>query len=267
MQIESHLKLALRGLEANQHQVQELVAVVKDQSQQIERQSQQIERQSQQMKRQSQQIERQSQQIERQSQQMKRQSQQIERQSQQIERRSGQRERLMSKDEEQSENMERLMSTVQDQPPQRERRGPISQIFPTPFEWKIHNIQRTFRKAAGSFSFVSEPFYLFSIGYKYLLKIQLSKLCPYYLGVFIKIVPGEFDESLSWPCKEKVRVTVVNQNPLPGNMENMSNEIHFKREPFFRPLHDNHPDHRFIVVLPVNLKSLVKNDTILITVN
>jgi len=64
-QIESHLNLALRGLEATQHQVQELVTVVKDQSQQIKRQSQQIERQSQQMKRQSQQIERQSQQLER----------------------------------------------------------------------------------------------------------------------------------------------------------------------------------------------------------
>ena len=42
---ESHLNLALCGLEATQHQVHELVTVVKDQSQQIERQSQQIERQ------------------------------------------------------------------------------------------------------------------------------------------------------------------------------------------------------------------------------
>ena len=50
-QIESHLKLALHGLEATQHQVQELVTVVKDQSRQIERQSQQIERQSGQIKR------------------------------------------------------------------------------------------------------------------------------------------------------------------------------------------------------------------------
>jgi len=43
MQIESHLSLALRGLEATQYQVHELVTVVKEQSQQIERQSQQIE--------------------------------------------------------------------------------------------------------------------------------------------------------------------------------------------------------------------------------
>ena len=37
----------------------------------------------------------------------------------------------------------------------------------------------------------------------------------FYVGIFrrlveasIKVVPGEFDDSLSWPCKEKVRVTL-----------------------------------------------------------
>ena len=43
---ESHLNFALRGLEATQHQVHELVTIVNDQSQQIERQSQHIKRQS-----------------------------------------------------------------------------------------------------------------------------------------------------------------------------------------------------------------------------
>ena len=55
--IESHLNLALRGLEATQHQVHELVTVVKDQSQQIERMITKDEEQSDQMERQSQQIE------------------------------------------------------------------------------------------------------------------------------------------------------------------------------------------------------------------
>jgi len=140
-QIESHLKLALRGLEATQHQVQELVALVKDQSQQIERQSRQIEQQS----------------------------GQIERQSQQI-------ERLMSKDKEQSEKIERLMSSLQDQPPQRDRRGPINQIFPTPFEWKIPDFGEECMFCFWSgrkLSLVSQPCYLFSCGYKYLLKIEV----------------------------------------------------------------------------------------------
>ena len=38
------MSLALRGLEATQHQVHKLETVVKEQSQQIERQSQQIEK-------------------------------------------------------------------------------------------------------------------------------------------------------------------------------------------------------------------------------
>jgi len=126
-QIESHLSLALCGLEETQHQVHELVTVVKEQSQRIERQSQQIERQS----------------------------QQIERQSQQI-------EKMISKDKKQSETMERPMSTAQDQPLQGEQRGSMKSIS-TPFEWRI-----SLNQAVS----VSEPFYLFKGGYKYMLKSQ-----------------------------------------------------------------------------------------------
>ena len=128
--IESHLNLALRGLEATQHQVHELVTVVKDQSQHIERQSQHIERQSVQIERLMSKDQEQLEKIERLTSRVEDQSQQI--------------KRLMSKDKEQSEKMERSISTVQDQPPQREQRVPIDQILPTPFEWeiKIPNITR-----------------------------------------------------------------------------------------------------------------------------
>ena len=188
-QIESHLNLALRGLEATQHQVHELVTVVKEQSQQIERLSQQIERQSHQMERQSQQIERQSHQIERQSQHIERLISKDKEQSQQI-------EQLMSKDKETSQQIERLMSTSQDQsqqieqsvskgkkqskrggrlmstgatsyrPRQRVRRAPINLIM---FEWKIPNIENVLANAEAGFeeALVSEPFYLFEHGYKY----------------------------------------------------------------------------------------------------
>jgi len=218
-QIESHLNLALRGLEATQQQVQELVTVVKNQSQQIERQSQQIER-------------------------------------------------LMSKDKEQSEKMDRLMSSVQDQPPQRERRGPINQIFPTPFEWKIPNVVYCswFEPKR---SLVSQPFYLFSCGYKYLLKLEITALSRFHysLILYIKVIPGEFDESLSWPCKEKVCVMLVYQNPLPGKRENMSQVIDFEKEPCSRPLHDDYHKYRYVLESPVVLNSRFMNDTTLIRVN
>ena len=225
-QIERHLNLALRGLEATQHQVSDLVSVVKDQSQQIQRQSNQIERQS------------------------------------------GQIERLISKDKEQSEKIERLISTVQGQSLERERRGPINQIPPIPFEWEIKPFDIAFSQIL-----VSKPFYLFERGYKYLLQIKArSSIFPIPLEVYIKVVPGEFDELLSWPCKEKVRVTGTNQDLEEVCVTNQdqwqrakcpSNVIDFEkcREPYFRPLNDDH--HEYCLVLEIT----VGFGTILITVN
>jgi len=232
-QIESHLNLALRGLEATQHQVHELVTVVKDQSQQIERQSQQIERQSAKI------------------------------------------ERLLSKDKEQSEKMERLMSTVQGQPPQRERCKPINQIFPTPFKWKIPNIKAVCKKATSQQQkLVSEPFYLFGENYKYLLTIvvRIYPLRSYMLNpeidddlcVYIKVVPGQFDAWLSWPCQEKVRVTLVHQDLLPNNPKNISRVIDFGKVSRNPPIDDGH------LILELSrdqLPSYTKDDTIFIRVN
>ena len=207
--IESHLNLALCGLQATQHQVHELVTVVKDQSQQIERQSQQIERmiskdkeQSDQMVRQSQQIEQQSGQIGRLISKDKEQLEKMERLMSRVEDQSQQIKRLMSKDKEQSEKMERSISTVQSHPPQREGRGPIKQILPTPFEWKIRIIRGQTQ--------VRKPFYLFERGYKYLLKIA-SVFKAIFLNVclYIKVVPGEFDELLSWALQGKGACCVV----------------------------------------------------------
>jgi len=173
---------------------------------------------------------------------------------------------MMPKDKKQSEKMKRLISTVRDQPPQREQRGPINQTFPTPFECKITKIQHNLR-TAGIFSFVSEPFYLFSIGYRYLLRIKVETGFLQFLEVYIKVVPGEFDESLSWPCKEKVRVRVVDQNPLPSKRESIPYVIDFEKEPCSRPLHDDYHEYRCILEKHVVLNSCVKNDTILIRVN
>ena len=253
--IESHLNLALRGLEATQHQVHELVTVVKDQSKYIERQSGQIERQSQQIDRQSEQIERL---MSKDQEQLEKVERLIERLTSRVEDQSQQIKRLMSKDKEQSEKMERSISTVQDQPPQREQRVPIDQIFPTPFEWEIKIPNITSR------GLVSKPFFLFERGYKYLLQVKIHlKRLHIELGVYIKVVPGEFDELLSWPCREKVRVTYNFQDCLPVG-KTRSHVIDFKkdREPCSRPLNDNHHAYRLVLCFAVAMKN-----TILIRVN
>ena len=209
-QIESHLSLALRGLEATQYQVHELVTVVKEQSQQIERQSQRIKK-------------------------------------------------LISKDKEQSEKMERPMPTTQELPLQRGC-GSMNQIFPTPFEWNITE--------ATSKTLFSEPFYLFKGGYKYKMKFGF---CGKVIDASIKVVPGKFDDSLSWPCKEKVRVTMLGQRKLPAHSLHKSAVINLDKgkEPCSRPLHDDHHEYRLISELQYNLYSRLffQCDTILLRVN
>ena len=300
------MNLALRGLEATQHQVHELVILVQDQSQQIERLSRQIERQSQQTERmiskdkeqtqqierqsgqierlmskdedQSQQLERQSKQIERLSGEIERQSQQINRQSQEIEPPSQQLGQISMLGKEQSEQTERWMSMVHYQLPQQtEQLWPImiNQNCPTPFEWKIPNIQHVLlRSMSGTESLVSEPFNLFRCDYKYLSKIEIrfQSVWVSLLHVYIKVVPGEYDEFLSWPCKEKVRVTLVNQNTPLGYQGNKSKVIDFEKGqvPCSRPLRDDY--HEYRLIFEVNLTDLPdgyyrSNDTIFITIN
>ena len=263
-QIESHLNLALRGLEATQHQVHELVTVVKNQSQQIERQSQEIERMISKEKEKSQQIELQSQQIERQSGQIaslmskdKEQLEKTERLMSRVEDQSQQIRRLISKDKEQSEKMERSISAVQGHPLQRERRGPINQIFPTPFKWEIRLDSVTKQ------SLFSIPFYLsVERGYKYLLKISRWSLD---LNVCIIIVPGEFDELLSWPCKEKVRVTLDYQGMLGPDSESSVTDFEKGSVPCYQPVDDDDHD-TYRVVRFIDLFSSAWKDTVLITV-
>ena len=228
-EIESHLNLALRGLEAIQHQLHELVAVVKNQSKQIERQSEQIERLISEEKDQSQQTERQSQQI----------------------------EKLLPNDNEQSQQMSKLK---------------IDQISLTPFEWKIPNFEALFLTSSSEKqSIVCEPFCLFERGYKFLLQIVIARpLSPRFLRVFIKVVPGENDDFLSWPCKEKVFVTLVHQDLPLDNRKNISHVVDFEigKEPCSRPLRNDYHDYRSSLALSrQELRSYITNDTILIRVN
>ena len=197
----------------------------------------------------------------------KEQFEKIERLMSTVEDQSQQIKRLISKDKEQSEKMERSISTVQGQPPQKERHGPIKHILPTPFEWKILNSTEFCTKAKlTSQNLVSEPFYLFERGYKYLLQIKTrSRRSSNELRVYIKVVPGEFDELLSWPCKEKVRVTWADQDPRIDKCK--SNVIDFEkcREPCSRPLDDDH--HAYRLVLDFTVRYYLVKDTILIRVN
>ena len=164
--------------------------------------------------------------------------------------------------EDQSQKIERLSQ-------QREGRGP------TPFEWKICNILEAFQQAGVErYIIYSRPFYLF--GYYLLLKIEFIldlKLKPFsshpkHGYLYIKVVPGEFDESLSWPCMEKLRVTVIDQNPCQDIQENRSHVIDFGENPSSRPLIDDNRGYTYILNLRdfIYTRSFIRDDTIVIMV-
>lgn len=231
--IESHLNLALRGLGATQHQFQEFVTVAKDQSKHM---SEQIEG-------------------------------------------------LMSTVKDQSLHIKLLMSKVKEQSQQIERHELIMKMYSAPFEWKISNFQAICERAKAIIeqSIFSEPFYLFKCGYRYLLKIRvafpssfnprrLSLLRRDGLFLYMKVVPGEFDELLSWPCREKVRVMVIDQDPCQDSRQNISRVVDFEKgeKPCSRPFKDDDQEYRFILCLKegtLQTRSYIKNDSIIVMVN
>ena len=197
-------------------------------------------------------------------------SQQKERQSQQIDQQSQQIERLISKDKEQIQQIKRLESS------NKELSKQITvlkmKILPTPFEWKVPNFDALSSASEKKKQIlVSQPFCLSECSYKFLLEMEIAKpQSQDFLRLFIKVVAGEFDDLLPWPCKEKVRITLVNQDLPLEDRKNISQVIYFKlgKEPCSRPLCNNHHKYRPSLALSIHeLRSYITNDTILIRVN
>ena len=181
---------------------------------------------------------------------MKDQSQQIERLMTKDEEKSQEMERLMVKVTEQSQQIERLMAKVNDQSQRIERfestvQDPSEQIkilttvtsTHASFVWKIPNIQAILDRSRDvrvqNEDIVSEPFYLSEIGYKLRIVLKPNGLQWFqtepHFAFFVRVVPGKFDPFLSWPFKEKVRVTLIDQNPCKDKREDISCVFNFRQ--------------------------------------
>ena len=259
-QIEQHLNLALRSLEITQR-------LVKDQSQQIELllakdkdTSRQIEQLIAKDKGTSQQIEQLMAKHEETSQKIERLTAKDKKKSQQI-------EQLMAKDKDTSQQIERLTALVKVQDQH------IRFLNSPPFVWKISNFERAYRKAAsGIEKVIANTFYLSSNGYRLRIKFFFNAKQAFgrlSFFIYICVVPGEFDPLLSWPFKEKVRVTLINQDPPRDEVKDICNVTDFGSldVPIMRPLNEN--NERWHVVFDPNFgfsESLALSDTIFIMV-
>ena len=301
-QIEQHLNLALRSLETTQHlvkdqsqQIELLMAKDKDTSRQIEQliakdkgTSQQIEQLMAKHEETTRKIERltakdkkKSQQIEQLIAKDKGTSQQIEQLMAKHEETTRKIERLTAKDKKKSQQIEQLMARDKDTSQQIERLTALVKVQDQhirflnspPFVWKIYNFKRAYMKAAsGIEKVIANTFYLSSNGYRLRIKFFFNAKQAFgrlSFFIYICVVPGEFDPLLSWPFKEKVRVTLINQDPPRDDVKDICNVTDFGSldVPIMRPLNEN--NERWHVVLGPDFgfsRSLELSDTIFIMV-
>ena len=187
-------------------------------------------------------------------------------------------ERLISKVNDQSQRIERFTSTVQDLSEQIKMQTTGANTHAS-FAWKIPNIRaildryKDFRVKYEDI--LSEPFYLSQNGYKVRIILKPNgfssfKREPHF--VFnVRVVPGEFDHLLSWPFKEKVRVTFIDQNPCKDKREDISSVLDLSQmllPPWPYGKGDNFDDGGHIITQDkLRTRSYIMNDAIFITAN
>lgn len=119
--------------------------------------------------------------------------------------------------------------------------------------WRIDNFSDTLRlaKIGGKFRRDSVPFYTDrtgSYGYKLKARIYPKGYGPVSdrLVFFIVAMKGEYDAILPWPFKNKVEVTVIDQQKDPLPRENITRVL-IQEDGFERPVNDEHEVAGFVM--------------------
>ena len=184
----------------------------------------------------------------------------------------------MTKDNEKSQQIERLMTTVQDQK-QKIEMLKIGINTHALFVWEIPNIQAILDMSKDvriqNEDIVSESFYLFRNVYQLRIILKpngssLTKKEPHF-AFYVRAVQTR-PYFLSGEFKEKVRVTLIDQNPCKEKRDDISDVIDFskiKNHPWHSFEKDNKNDFGGLSVTHDKLRtgSYIMNDAIFITAN
>ncbi|VDP92984.1 unnamed protein product [Echinostoma caproni] len=68
---------------------------------------------------------------------------------------------------------------------------------------------------AAECGFWSEPFYLGEPGYRFRAKIEFT---TFHMGIFIQLLPGEYDDSLQWPFRCSIQFVLIDQTMSGRNL-------------------------------------------------
>ncbi|KAK3731279.1 hypothetical protein RRG08_025821 [Elysia crispata] len=106
----------------------------------------------------------------------------------------------------------------------------ITQTTEGVFIWKISDykakyIDAMYKSGASSKELVSPPFYTSRFGYKACLSVFLNGNGAgegRYISLYIKLLPGDYDNILTWPFSLPVSFTLFDQSPDPGNRASLT---------------------------------------------
>ena len=142
------------------------------------------------------------------------------------------------------------------------------------FTWRIDNFSEVLRKAKSEEEtrIESSPFY--GCGYKCKLRLYPNGYSAgegNHLSIFVKIMKGECDATLTWPFQKKVTFKLIDQEESTSNRKNIvsSTTADPELKNFARPLTDHNSGrgfHRFVSHEKMQERRYIVDDTIFIQV-
>ena len=140
---------------------------------------------------------------------------------------------------------------------------------------QIQNFTRKLNQAKSHNSFMhieSDPFYT-SDGYKMLLIVRLNegpRGLTGYMGVYIRLVPGDHDDRLKWPFDKEITFILVDQQNCESLVQNFRKSFTPVGEAGFnrQMLESNHMHGfpQFILHSTLRTRQYIKNHTVFIAV-
>jgi len=145
--------------------------------------------------------------------------------------------------------------------------------------WKIKDFEAKMEEAKSSdgLELVSLPFYTSVSGYRLQASLFLGGNGAgegTHISVYIKVLPGEFDNILKWPFKHTISFTLIDQDPCRQSAVNIVES--FIPDPnwsnFNRASKEEDPDQlgfgfpKFVPHAMLDLRNYVKDDTLFIKI-
>ena len=140
------------------------------------------------------------------------------------------------------------------------------------FTWRIDGFSEALRKAKNGEETrkKSSPFYRY--GYKCNIEIHPNGFDSTYLSVFLVIMKGEYDATLTWPFDKKFTFTLIDQQENEHNRENivMSLSPDPQNSSFARPVKEENIGwgfHDFVSHKELQKRRYIVDDTIFVQVH